>query len=339
MTELPLIATAFAIAALVLLFLWLSIRVVNRGDKLVIYRLGNTDDSLVKGPGLVFLVPFIDRPKKVNLREQFVEVPSQTAITKDNVTIPIDFLIYWRIIDPLKTVVNVQDFVGALAGVATTNLRAVVGDYLLDDVLSKRDQINEDLRTKLDEITENWGGKVTRVEIREITPPRDILDSMNRMLSAERNRRAVVTESEGARQSAINVAEGQKQSEILKAEGERQAAILRAEGFSEALTRIFQAATGVDQKTMSLQYLEALKALGASPSTKFVIPFEFTRLLEPFLDFVQPTEVEGPATPRRSVGAGGSATPATASGSPAPSSEPRPPSPPPSGSGPAPTGG
>ena len=339
MTELPLIATAFAIAALVLLFLWLSIRVVNRGDKLVIYRLGNTDDSLVKGPGLVFLVPFIDRPKKVNLREQFVEVPSQTAITKDNVTIPIDFLIYWRIIDPLKTVVNVQDFVGALAGVATTNLRAVVGDYLLDDVLSKRDQINEDLRTKLDEITENWGGKVTRVEIREITPPRDILDSMNRMLSAERNRRAVVTESEGARQSAINVAEGQKQSEILKAEGERQAAILRAEGFSEALTRIFQAATGVDQKTMSLQYLEALKALGASPSTKFVIPFEFTRLLEPFLDFVQPTEVEGSATPRRSVGAGGGAMPAAASASPAPSTEPRPSSPPASGSGPAPTGG
>ena len=339
MTELPLIATAFAIAVLVLLFLWLSIRVVNRGDKLVIYRLGNTDDSLVKGPGLVFLVPFIDRPKKVNLREQFVEVPSQTAITKDNVTIPIDFLIYWRIIDPLKTVVNVQDFVGALAGVATTNLRAVVGDYLLDDVLSKRDQINEDLRTKLDEITENWGGKVTRVEIREITPPRDILDSMNRMLSAERNRRAVVTESEGARQSAINVAEGQKQSEILKAEGERQAAILRAEGFSEALTRIFQAATGVDQKTMSLQYLEALKALGASPSTKFVIPFEFTRLLEPFLDFVQPTEVEGSATPRRSVGAGGGAMPAAASASPAPSTEPRPSSPPASGSGPAPTGG
>jgi regulator of protease activity HflC (stomatin/prohibitin superfamily) len=337
MTELPLIATAFGIAVLLLLFLWLAIRVVNRGDKLVIYRLGNTDDSLVKGPGLVLLIPFIDRPKKVNLREQFVEVPSQTAITKDNVTIPIDFLIYWRIIDPLKTVVNVQDFVGALAGVATTNLRAVVGDYLLDDVLSKRDQINEDLRTKLDEITENWGGKVTRVEIREITPPRDILDSMNRMLSAERNRRAVVTESEGARQSAINVAEGQKQSEILKAEGERQAAILRAEGFSEALTRIFQAATGVDQKTMSLQYLEALKALGASPSTKFVIPFEFTRLLEPFLDFVQPTEVEG-GTSRRSVGAGG-ASPASATAATAPASEPRPPSSAPGGSGPAPSGG
>ncbi|MFL5779653.1 MAG: SPFH domain-containing protein [Chloroflexota bacterium] len=288
MNDLTVLATVIGVLLLIFLVIWLSIRVVDRGDKLVVYRLGNTDDSLVKGPGLVFLIPFIDRPRRVNLREQFVEVPSQTAITKDNVTIPIDFLIYWRIVDPLKSVVNVQDFVGALAGVATTNLRAVVGDFLLDDVLSKRDQINEVLRTKLDEITENWGGKITRVEIREITPPRDILESMNRMLSAERTRRAVITESEGSRQSAINVAEGEKQSAILKAEGDRQAAILRAEGFSEALTRIFQAATGVDQKTMSLQYLEALKSLGASPATKYIIPMEFTNLLEPFVRYLEP---------------------------------------------------
>ena len=307
-----LLVGAIGVALLVLLVLWLSIRVVNRGDKLVVYRLGNTDDSLVKGPGLVLLIPFIDRPQRVNLREQYVEVPSQTAITKDNVTIPIDFLIYWRIVDPLKSVVNVQDFVGALAGVATTNLRAVVGDFLLDDVLSKRDLINESLRTKLDEITENWGGKVTRVEIREITPPRDILDSMNRMLSAERNRRAVITESEGARQSAINVAEGQKQSEILRAEGERQGAILRAEGFSLALTRIYEAATGVDQKTMSLQYLEALKALGSGPATKFIIPMEFTKLLEPFSDFLAPEDGgRGSGGPRGSLPAG-SAAPAPA---------------------------
>jgi regulator of protease activity HflC (stomatin/prohibitin superfamily) len=314
--DLTLMATVVAIVILVLLVLWLAIRIVNRGDKLVIYRLGNTDDSLVKGPGLVLLIPFIDRPQKVNLREQYVEVPSQTAITKDNVTIPIDFLIYWRIIDPLKSVVNVQDFVGALAGVATTNLRAVVGDFLLDDVLSKRDQINEVLRSKLDEITENWGGKITRVEIREITPPRDILDSMNRMLSAERTRRAVITESEGSRQSAINVAEGQKQSEILKAEGERQAAILRAEGFSLALTRIYQAAAEVDQKTMSLQYLEALKALGAGPATKFVIPIEFTRLLEPFTDFLAPG-ASAPASPPSPASRGATArttTPPPAAG-------------------------
>ena len=125
MPELTILATALGVGLLLILILWLSIRIVNRGDKLVVYRLGNTDESLVKGPGLVLLIPFIDRPQKVNLREQYVEVPSQTAITKDNVTIPIDFLIYWRIVDPLKSVVNVQDFVGALAGVATTNLRAV----------------------------------------------------------------------------------------------------------------------------------------------------------------------------------------------------------------------
>ena len=282
--QLPLLITVVAIVILALLVLWLALRIVNRGDKLVVYRLGNTDDSLVKGPGLVFLIPFIDRPRRVNLREQFVEVPSQTAITKDNVTIPIDFLIYWRIVDPLKSVVNVQDFVGALTGVAKTNLRAVVGDFLLDDVLSKRDQINEVLRTKLDEITENWGGKVTRVEIREIVPPREVQEAMNRQMTAERIRRAVITESEGARQAAINVAEGQKQAEILSAEGDRQAAILRAEGFSEALTRIFNAAKGIDQRTMTLQYFEALKALGASPSTKWIIPGEFTSLLRPITE-------------------------------------------------------
>ena len=287
MPELTILATALGVGLLLILILWLSIRIVNRGDKLVVYRLGNTDESLVKGPGLVLLIPFIDRPQKVNLREQYVEVPSQTAITKDNVTIPIDFLIYWRIVDPLKSVVNVQDFVGALAGVATTNLRAVVGDFLLDDVLSKRDSINEVLRVKLDEVTERWGGKVTTVEIREITPPRDVQDAMNRQLSAERTRRAVITESEGARQSAINVAEGTKQAEILRAEGDRQAAILRAEGFSLALERIFAAASQVDQKTMALQYLEAFKALGASPSTKYIIPLEITQLADSFRGYLE----------------------------------------------------
>ena len=168
---------------------------------------------------------------------------SQTTITKDNAPINVDFLIYWRIVDPLKSVVNAANFAGALQGVATTTLRAVIGDILLDDVLSKREQINEVLRVKLDEVTERWGGKVTTVEIREITPPRDVQDAMNRQLSAERTRRAVITESEGTRQAAINVAEGEKQSEILEAEGDRQAAILRAEGFSQALERIYGAAS------------------------------------------------------------------------------------------------
>ena len=250
------------------------------------FHFGRTGPELIKGPGLVFLIPVVDRPVRVDLREQFIEIPSQTAITKDNAPINIDFLIYWRIGDPLRSVVNVAFFAGALQGIATTTLRAVIGDILLDDVLSKRDQINEVLRVKLDEQTERWGGKVTIVEIREIIPPRDIQEAMNRQLSAERTRRAVITESEGTRQATINVAEGDKQSQILRSEGERQAAILRAEGFSEALQRIFAAARGVDEKTMALQYLEALKALGASSATKFVIPLEFTELLRPLAGYI-----------------------------------------------------
>jgi regulator of protease activity HflC (stomatin/prohibitin superfamily) len=278
------LAIALAIIAFVLVvllvILYLSVRIVQQYEQMVVFRLGRTNEGMVRGPGLQFLIPIVDRPAKVDIREQFIEVPSQTTITKDNAPINVDFLIYWRIVDPLKSIVNVAYFAGALQGVATTTLRAVIGDILLDEVLSKREQINEVLRAKLDEVTERWGGKVTTVEIREITPPRDVQDAMNRQLSAERTRRAVITESEGNRQAAINVAEGQKQSEILKAEGERQAAILRAEGFSQALERIYSAARGIDEKTMALQYLEALKALGASPSTKFVIPTDFTRLAD-----------------------------------------------------------
>jgi regulator of protease activity HflC (stomatin/prohibitin superfamily) len=292
--EFPVLAAVAAfVVVVVLVIVYLSIRVVQQYEKMVVFRLGRTNESMVRDPGLRFLVPVIDRPVKVDVREQFIEVPSQTTITRDNAPINVDFLIYWRIADPLKSVVNVANFAGALQGVATTTLRAVIGDILLDEVLSKREQINEVLRVKLDEVTERWGGKVTTVEIREITPPRDVQDAMNRQLSAERTRRAVITESEGSRQAAINVAEGQKQAEILRAEGDRQAAILRAEGFGQALTRIYEAATGVDQKTMSLQYLEALKALGAGPATKFVIPMEFTHLLDPFVDFLTPATADG----------------------------------------------
>ena len=281
-----LLAVGGVAVVFVLVVIYLSIRVVQQYERMVVFRLGKTDESMVRSPGINFLIPIVDRPVKVDTREQFIEVPSQTTITRDNAPINVDFLIYWRIADPLKSVVNVANFPGALQGVATTTLRAVIGDILLDEVLSKREQINEVLRVKLDEVTERWGGKVTTVEIREITPPRDVQDAMNRQLSAERTRRAVITESEGNRQAAINVAEGQKQSEILKAEGDRQAAILRAQGFSEALTQIFGAAKGIDEKTMALQYLEALKSLGNSPSTKFVIPTEFTRLVEPLTGYI-----------------------------------------------------
>jgi regulator of protease activity HflC (stomatin/prohibitin superfamily) len=299
---------------IVVVVLYLSVRVVTEYDRLVVFRLGRTGPDKVKGPGLVFLIPIVDRPVKVDLREQFIEIPSQSAITKDNAPINIDFLIYWRIVDPLRSIVNVAYFAGALQGIATTTLRAVIGDILIDDVLSKREQINEVLRTKLDEQTERWGGKVTIVEIREIIPPRDVQDAMNRMLSAERNRRAVITESEGARQSAINVAEGEKQSAILRAEGKRQSAILEAEGFSQALERIYTAARNIDERTMLLQYLETLKAIGASASTKYVIPMELTRLAGQVGDLVDRTFTE--ETPR--VG-GGEVTPVPGSSPDAPS--------------------
>nr|MBA4170290.1 SPFH/Band 7/PHB domain protein [Chloroflexota bacterium] len=210
MGETVLLSVGIAVLVFALIFLYLSVRIVQQYEKMVVFRLGQTNESLVRGPGLRFLIPIIDRPMKVDLREQYIEVPSQTTITKDNAPINIDFLIYWKIVDPLKSIVNVAFFAGALQGIATTTLRAVIGDILLDDVLSKRDQINEVLRAKLDEQTERWGGKITTVEIREIIPPRDVQDAMNRMLSAERNRRAVITESEGARQANINVAEGEK---------------------------------------------------------------------------------------------------------------------------------
>jgi regulator of protease activity HflC (stomatin/prohibitin superfamily) len=281
------LGSLIVILVVVIIILYLSVRIVRQYERMVIFRLGRTDPSLVRDPGLNLLIPFVDRPVKVDIRENFIEVPSQTVITRDNAPIDIDFLIYWRIVEPMDSLINVADFRGALEGIATTTLRAVVGDMLLDDVLSKRDQVNDVLRVKLSEQTERWGGKVTTVEIRELTPPPDVQDSMNRVLTAERTRRAVITESEGERQAKINVAEGAKQSAILTAEGVRQKSILEAEGYSEALKRIFEAAKTIDDRTMTLQYFEALKELGDSASTKYIIPLELTdlaRRLGNFLD-------------------------------------------------------
>jgi regulator of protease activity HflC (stomatin/prohibitin superfamily) len=269
------------VVVLVLFLIGSSVRIVPQWAKLVVYRFGQTRPGLVRDPGLRFLIPILDRGYQVDIREQFIEVPRQTAITKDNAPLGVDFLIYWKVIDPLMSLVNVTNFSGALQGVAATSLRSVIGDIVLDEVLSQRERINETLRLKLDEVTERWGGKVMSVEIREILPPPAVQEAMNRQLSAERTRRAVITESEGTRQATINVAEGDKQSAILRAEGDRQAAILRAQGFSEALNTIFGAAKNIDQKTMALQYLDALKALGNGPATKFVIPMEFTQLMAP----------------------------------------------------------
>ncbi len=262
-----------------------AIKIVREYQRLVVFRLGRSIGK--KGPGVVFLLPVVDRAVWVDLREFFLEIPSQTCITKDNAPINIDFLIYFKVFDPDLSVIQVTDFAGAARGIATTTLRAVVGDISLDDVLAKREQINQVLRTKLDEVTERWGVKVTTVEIREILPPREVQEAMTRQMSAERSRRAVVTEALGNREAAVTVAEGQKQAAILKAEGDRQAAILRAEGFSLALDKIFSVAKNIDSKTLTLQYLEALKALGEGAATKFIFPLEFTKLLQPITDFAK----------------------------------------------------
>jgi regulator of protease activity HflC (stomatin/prohibitin superfamily) len=281
-----------AVVVVGLIMLAQSIRVVPEYQRLVVFRLGRCIGS--KGPGIVLLVPIIDRGVKVDLREQVREVPHQTSITKDNAPISIDFLWYFKILDPSESVLQVGNFEVAAAGIAATTLRAVIGGIPLDDVLSEREHINNMLRTRLDEVTERWGVKVTNVEIREIIPPREVQDAMNRQMSAERIRRAVVTESTGTREAAINVAEGDKQSNILRAEGEKQARILqaegerqsqilRAEGFAQALEAIFNSAKSVDQKTMTLQYFETLKSIGSSPSTKYIFPMEFTSMMQSFL--------------------------------------------------------
>jgi regulator of protease activity HflC (stomatin/prohibitin superfamily) len=254
-----------------------AIKIVPEYNRLVVFRLGRLLST--KGPGIVFLIPLVDRPVRTDLREFFLEIPRQDSITKDNAPIVIDFIIFYKVVDPAMTIVQVGNFAGAAQNIAATTLRAVIGDIALDDVLAKRDDINQLLRAKLDEITERWGVKVTNVEIREVIPPPSVQEAMTRQMSAERQRRAVVTEADGAKQAAITVAEGNKQAAILNAEGDRQAAILRAEGFSLALSKIFEVAKTLDANTMSLQYLDALKQIGASPSTKFVVPMELSNLL------------------------------------------------------------
>jgi regulator of protease activity HflC (stomatin/prohibitin superfamily) len=270
------------LALLALVLLALAIRIVPEYQRLVVFRLGREIGA--KGPGLVLLIPFVDRGVRVDLRETFFDVPPQTTITADNAQLSIDFLVYSKVVDARPSVLNVEDYRGASRGLAITTLRAVVGSMLLDDVLARREEINSALREKLDEVTNRWGIKVTAVEIREITPPPEIQEAMTRQMSAERTRRATITEADGTRDAAIRVAEGRKQAAILEAEGDRQAAILRAEGYAQALDKIFAVARNLDSKTMSLQYLDALKTIGGAASTKLLVPVELTNLFRPFLD-------------------------------------------------------
>ncbi len=281
-----------AVILIGLVMLASAIKIVPEYQRLVVFRLGRCVGA--KGPGIVFLIPIVDRGVKADLREQVREIPHQTAITSDNASISIDFIWYYKILNPTESVLQVGNFEAAAQGMATTTLRAVIGGIPLDDVLVEREHINSMLRTRLDEVTERWGVKVTNVEIREIIPPREIQEAMNRQMSAERGRRALVTESTGQKEAAINVAQGEKQAAILRsegikqslileAEGEKEAQLLRAEGYAAALDRIFSVAQGIDQKTMTLQYFETLKGMGSGASTKFIFPMEFTGMLDNFV--------------------------------------------------------
>jgi regulator of protease activity HflC (stomatin/prohibitin superfamily) len=255
----------------------MSIRIVREYQRIVLFRLGRAVGT--RGPGLIFINPITDRTNWVDLREQFLEIPHQTAITKDNASISIDFIIFYKVVDSEMSVLRVQNFAKAALNVAATTLRSVVGDMALDDVLSKREDMNAALRVRLDEVTERWGVKVTTVEVREVNPPPGVLDAMTRQMSAERTRRAAVTEAEGQKQAAITLAEGTKQAAILQAEGERAAAVLRAEGLSGGLEQILGVSRRMDATTMQLQYLETLKQIGNSPSTKIVLPMELASLV------------------------------------------------------------
>ncbi len=281
-----LIILAFAVLAM-------AVRIVPEYRRLVVFRLGRCLGA--RGPGLVLLIPYVDRGVMTDLREAFFDVPPQTCITADNASVSIDFLVYDKVIDPVRSVLEVENFTGAARGLAITTLRAVVGAMNLDDVLSKRDDINNVLHQKLDEVTDRWGIRVTAVEIREVVPPPAIEQAMTRQMAAERDRRATVTTAEGHREAAIRTAEGEREAIILRAEGERQAtilkaeadrqsAILRAEGQALGLNEVFKVAQGVDSKTLTLQYMDALRAMGEGAATKFIIPTELLSLVRPLTE-------------------------------------------------------
>jgi regulator of protease activity HflC (stomatin/prohibitin superfamily) len=294
----------------------LIFKIVPEYQRVVRFTLGKYD-GVPRGPGWVWVIPFVHGTMTVDLREEVFDVEPQTCITKDNAPVTVDMLVFMRVVDPEMAVLKVQSYRLAARGMAITTLRAVVGDLPLDDVLAKREQINAIMQARMDEVTDRWGVKVNAVEIREILPPRDIQEAMSRQMSAERNRRAVVTEADGTREAAVTIAngnrdaailnaEGEKQSVILNAEGNRQAAILNAEGFAMALERIFQSASRVDEKTMALQYLDMMKALASGPSTKWVIPMELTSFVQGFARNMASAAGGNGATP--TGGGGGSPT-------------------------------
>ena len=281
-----------------------GIVIVQAYQKMVVQRFGTFVGS--RSPGFHFLIPIMFHGTKVDLRERVARVPTQKYITADNVVVDMDFVIYYRVMEEYaeRAVLEVQNFELAVVNLAFATLRAVIGSTTLAEALTEREKMRDALQVRMDEVTERWGVKVSQVEINEIDPPAGVKAAMEREKSAEAIKTAEITESEGQRQAQINraegerqsailEAEGQRQSEILRAEGDQQAQILRAQGFSGALDNIYRVASTVDAKTMSLQYFDTLKALGESPSTKWIFPMEFTNMLSPFLGLTGTNQGQG----------------------------------------------
>jgi regulator of protease activity HflC (stomatin/prohibitin superfamily) len=297
---------AFIVVAILALYCaYKTIRIVPQATVLLVERLGRFDR--VAGSGLNGFIPIIDRPRGYNwtgqrpgttlidIRERFTELLPQPVITRDNVTIMVDSVIYWQITDPVKAVYEVNDLVGGLIQLTITAMRNVIGELDLDHALSSRDTINSKLRVVLDEATHKWGVKVTRVELRNINPPEDVRVTMEKQMTAERNRRAMVLQAEGEKQAAIARAEGEKQASITRAEGEKQAAILQAEGQAQARLTAAEAeaesirhiAVGIPagygnpaQYLIMMKYIESLREMGRSNNSKVIfMPVETSSVL------------------------------------------------------------
>ena len=294
----------FGFIAIVLLIIAVkTIRIVPQATVMLVERLGRFDK--IASSGLNILIPFLDRPRayywtnsrpgltSIDLREQYIDLPPQPVITRDNVTIHVDSVVYWQVIDPVKAIYEMNDLVGGLVQLTITGMRAVMGDMDLDHTLSQRDQINSKLRIILDEATDKWGVKVTRVDVKNINPPEDVRITMEKQMTAERNRRALVLQAEGERQAAVTRAEGEKTAAVTRAEGEKQSAILQAEGAaqarlraaeaeSEAITRIANAIGTGDpaQYLITSRYIESLRDMTRTNNSKVIfMPVETSAML------------------------------------------------------------
>ncbi len=265
---LPMLLIAALIFGLILLAR--SARIVNQYEKGIVMRLGKFHGLVPSG--LAIIMPLTDSVIRVDMREQVISVPPQKLITKDNVTVEVDAVVYYKVVDPVKSQFEVQDFGYACTTLAQTNLRNLIGDRTLDETLVARDMINTNLRHVLDEATNGWGVKVTRVEVQKIDPPRDITEAMSRQMKAERDKRASILEAEGFKQSQILQAEGVKQSEILKAEGDAQARVTRANAEAEAIRLVSTAAeTFFKDRAEVMRRLEVLNNTLAQ-NTKYIVP-------------------------------------------------------------------